>query len=1514
MSLKKFLSYYNYYIILNKTVIKNKAFHFLFSMVDNIILILKILDIYKAKYNISNETIIKYLKPVKFFTDNLEVYKKIPIISYLFIGYLISISFLFIRNKIKVGKIDMILMNFFEFFLVRFFFIFYNEFLFGLKPLYFLLFFVITIPFFYFILIDLRFFHLTGFMLNIVNFPFDDFTSLCDIQKMIVKIFVSISSISTNVNMCKVMFYIQFLLLFFFLLYDTNIIFNKSYFLMNNELLTKTRFSNLLSLVIIQIFMFFTKPEEIFENFFLIILVCIFIFVFILFFLFYDPYNYIIIEEAENKENLYYYFFLIDRDKKIAFFLEDKIKHHIFKCSYCSLCKKYNELMKLNNYYENEDSKNKINDLFNILYDGKDKSMMLFNNIVNSIKKIGINCLYNNSYYIINLIYIYYYSAGKGEITFPLNLLLIFNLIQENNQLIIGRHNLSIRQITYVNDFLNLYKIILKQIKEIISKTNIKKYFDKFFSLSKSLNYLHNSKFRDYLFFTKDEGIVNFSYLISICSLLYEEIFNNTLSSYAIPIRENTQLYEDILKQFYKQNNSITLTFNLKTIECNILYAAKELFFYSNSNFYDFFPNQIKEVLIRNFHDVILNSNKNNVYKKFNKKSKRNARRCIEHSLLIKTKEDNLNFYKILKLKLFLLINDYINENILLSGTFNLNNSIIVTIHSKGIKEIIFGYGNRAIMDVVLRNKFNFIKFKESDFMSNKLIQKSFTVSANCNDFIIYNINEITIRNKNLRNKELYKFSTEKDNFMINDDKNADITILDENKEDVENNSENNNENSNNNKSSANIKKINNILQENESQSSSTTKFTGNSFWNLNKAAPRDKQNNFYSKSFLNLQILLGGLLLSILIIMIVLIFQLKTLQTTISQYSDNYFELRNFVRTFQQFSYSFMALVCVVKDDNGTCEEYLSSLDTKEFNQTLFISEQNEILAESCSESISKIIINSETIKDQLLNEIFNTNVSYSLMNIKKFNDAYDINLTKIDISFREALLLLSNNMRIIVSQKNKYKMNRESIYLIYSLDNPFVNIKNKSNDFSEYQISAYTYLVNYKLFVQKFSSLSKRLNDLIIIQNKKLINIVKILHNIILLVMIFQIIAIIVYLFTFKKILAQIINSIIIKFDIIFDVDNDFKKLFTKKINQLDEIVNIYPKNPIRIMKEINKNYFKYRSSLKAIKKNDQKIIKKNITEEEDEKLLYKDTQKYITWVDIYRNCYGKFYRIITGVILLIDLAVYGVIMGIWLDYKSKSETTLELIYYSWNFERNTLRIVNFYNIMIFNNQTMEDITRDYFSSDDFNCIENINHILYTLYKLKQKSKKFFIYKSYDDFSDYNCVSLYNYINSIGSTSFSQTLIAMKNKHGIEPSQLLNNFYNECEKTHSFIGNSVSPAFQGLYQKIVDSILLFNNRTYEAIISKLFDSSLPKLSSIFLNVQRYIIYIFGSVTYTDATQTINHILEQYIIITLILYIFAECINAIFFIFIYIYKINNECKNIFELKRVFEVTSPLES
>jgi hypothetical protein len=110
----------------------------------------------------------------------------------------------------------------------------------------------------------------------------------------------------------------------------------------------------------------------------------------------------------------------------------------------------------------------------------------------------------------------------------------------------------------------------------------------------------------------------------------------------------------------------------------------------------------------------------------------------------------------------------------------------------------------------------------------------------------------------------------------------------------------------------------------------------------------------------------------------------------------------------------------------------------------------------------------------------------------------------------------------------------------------------------------------------------LSRRLNDIINEKNKELINFVYIFHNIIFIVMILQIVNIIFYLITFNRILAQIINSIIIKLDLFFDNDNHFKNLFSAKIEQLESIVYIYTNNPISYINDINKICVKYKNLL--------------------------------------------------------------------------------------------------------------------------------------------------------------------------------------------------------------------------------------------------------------------------------------------------------------------------------------------
>ena len=1523
MAFKIFINHYSYYQMLNKALINNKGFHIIFTLLDTLIIIIKILDIYQTNYNSYPNKSIKYLKISALFKNYLTIYKLLPLIIYLALGYFIFLFYFFSNITKKVKKTDIILINLFEFFLVRLLFIFFCEFLFSLSSLYLMIFLILTIPFFTFILMDINYFHLTGFMLKMIVFPYDDFTSLCDKQKLYLKIFIAIGA-TASFNISKLMFLIQLLMSVSYLFYDTYIIFYKSYYIMNNEIISKNKYANLLSLVFVQLLMFFIKSDEIFQKTFIIMICCIIIFSIIFVFLFYNPYNYIRIDAPENKENIYYYFFLLDRNKNIAFFLEEKIKLHIFKCNYCSLCKNYqtvmnednddNEKSKIIKCDNNKNEKNKEKDLFYILYTGKDKAMELYNHLINNIKKLGVGCLYNNTYYIINLIFIFYYSARFDNITFALNQLLLFNIIQENNQATILNHKISINQILYVNEFLNLYKQILSKIKEIISTNNIKLNFNKFFELSKKLTYLNNNKFKENLYYSKNEGVTNYSYLMTTCSLLYEEIFNKTLSNYSIPIRENTQLHEDLLKNFYKQNNSINLNFNLKTIDCKIIYAGKELFYSINSNFYDLFPNQIKQNLIQYFYDIILNSKITKCTKKSIKAYKQNKTQYIEPSLLIINNTSNIVFHKMLNLKLSLLFNSFMKESVLLYGTFSINEHIIVTIN-KGNKETICGFGNKNIMDAVFNSKLSFKKFKESEFMKNKSIQFIDSFPITNGKFIIYNIHENKKKKKKLSKNEINGQPSLKNN-------NNNKSSIEEEKapihsEESGSSSENSSDNSNNiSSNNNNVKTINNILEETNSQTSGITKSSGNSFWNLNKGMERYDKNNFSSKGFLNLQILLGGLLLSLLILMIVLILQLKILQSTISLYYENLFSFHQTIRTFQQFSYAFFTIMCIAKYENGTCSPYISSLDTKDFNQTLFNIEQNEILSEAFATHVSKVILNSETIKDSILYKLLQGNITYHLMNVKKYNNTYEIFMSNIYTTFTEALLLLSNNMRIIVSKESRSKTRKEEpIFLLSGLEEPFNNIKNTKEDFSDYQISTYSYLINYRLYVQTCSSVSQRLFDIINEINKKLINIVNIFHNIIFIVMIFQIITIIFYLITFNRILAQIINSVIIKFDLVFDNDNDFKKLFSIKIEQLESIICVYINNPINYINDINKNCLKYKNLLNTKKKNDQRlnINKKNIAEE-DENIAFKDKKKYVHWIEIYKKGYDKFYIVFTIIIAIIDLIVYIIIFGIWSDYSMKSGATLELIYYSWNFESDTLRLVNFYQTMTFNNQTLDDITRDYFSNSKYNCIERIQQMLFSYYELRQKRQKIDgIYKTFGEFSDYNCKSLYEYIYSIKDNSFTKTIEIMEDKYNKNKEKIIKNFIEECESTQSFIGESVTPAFQSLYQKIMDSMLMLNNRTYEAMIDTIFNSNLPLISSIFLNITRYIIYIVGKIIYTDAANKIIQIMENTIIITLILYICSEITLIILFFFIYIWNMNTECKNMFKLKSVFEITNSNE-
>ena len=107
---------------------------------------------------------------------------------------------------------------------------------------------------------------------------------------------------------------------------------------------------------------------------------------------------------------------------------------------------------------------------------------------------------------------------------------------------------------------------------------------------------------------------------------------------------------------------------------------------------------------------------------------------------------------------------------------------------------------------------------------------------------------------------------------------------------------------------------------------------------------------------------------------------------------------------------------------------------------------------------------------------------------------------------------------------------------------------------------------------------------------------------------------------------------------------------------------------------------------------------------------------------------------------------------------------------------------------------------------------------------------------------------------------------------------------------------------------------MILINNRTYTELINILFDSDLPNITTIFLNVTMYILYIIGKISYSGSFDLIMEIVGNTIIFSSILYILAECFLFIFLFFVYFWKINNECKNMLILKKIFEVTKSNDS
>ena len=182
------------------SLISNKVLHNFLFLIDVVILLLQILEIYYNQYKSLKADDFKYMSFISKIIQSINKLK----IEFQFIIYIIIIiietGFSFVLNNFNLSKNKFwsVIINITEILFHRIGTIFMFHFLFNFNDIYLIVGIILTIPFLFILIGCFRTNHLFYFFLSVIKYPYDSFSKIIDLHLLAVKIFLSISSMSNN--------------------------------------------------------------------------------------------------------------------------------------------------------------------------------------------------------------------------------------------------------------------------------------------------------------------------------------------------------------------------------------------------------------------------------------------------------------------------------------------------------------------------------------------------------------------------------------------------------------------------------------------------------------------------------------------------------------------------------------------------------------------------------------------------------------------------------------------------------------------------------------------------------------------------------------------------------------------------------------------------------------------------------------------------------------------------------------------------------------------------------------------------------------------------------------------------------------------------------------------------------------------------------------------------------------------------------------------------------------------
>ena len=259
------------------------------------------------------------------------------------------------------------------------------------------------------------------------------------------------------------------------------------------------------------------------------------------------------------------------------------------------------------------------------------------------------------------------------------------------------------------------------------------------------------------------------------------------------------------------------------------------------------------------------------------------------------------------------------------------------------------------------------------------------------------------------------------------------------------------------------------------------------------------------------------------------------------------------------------------------------------------------------------------------------------------------------------------------------------------------------------------------------------------------------------------------------------------------------------------------------------------------------------------------------------------------------------------LWTKYYLIKDNLYSLLKKDTELEISFFKALNMYNLMIFDNCTLDDLAQGIFFdqnkqvNDGIHLLNSFYDDLYLAFNFEIEIKILVREFSGFPFFNFTCENLYDMQkDSIQELEANPEIQKIGN---VGDKILL-----LCTRSGIDLYNDISTVFANHYQTILQSITLVEDFSYEGLIQHLKDGLFGQIYLTFNLILMYITDIINVKLHKVEYDNLLEVLSQYLIVTILMLIILYIILMSIVIFFYISRLKEFCSQIILLKQVFQI------